>query len=189
MTTEDDEDPPYEVTPRTGALLRVAAVMLRDGLDDRGGYHDGREPVSDLYPRIVLQHADDEWWRRMAGCYDAVIRSLDAGEDPDPQCTAEEVALWNTINRARRLLSYRIADVDISGWRIDWAPIEALPAEDLDYDWERARDLLFGDADFLALYQPEFDGIEDPDDAINKAQGIGENLIPAHWFDPFYAPG
>ena len=47
------------------------------------------------------------------------------------------------------------------------------------------REDLFEDTDFLMLYAPELDGVDNPDDQVNQSLGIGEHLRPRNWFTPF----
>lgn len=50
--------------------------------------------------------------------------------------------------------------------------------------WGDYEDLAFEDADFELLYQPEWDGIEDPPSEVARSLGM-VNLHPDDWFSPF----
>ena len=66
-----------------------------------------------------------------------------------------------------------------------WSTVIRQPASRDDSDWPSLRENLFEDTDFLMLYAPELDGVDDADDEVNQSLGIGEHLRPRDWFTPF----
>jgi hypothetical protein len=80
-------------------------------------------------------------------------------------CVAEELALFALIRQAQMLLDLRERENDEQAWN--------------DF-----RDLAFEDEDFLFLFNPEFDGIEETEWARQHAMvGLKFN----EWFRPFDA--
>ena len=75
-------------------------------------------------------------------------------------------------------------EVDRDAWPTLWSTVIRQPAS-RDFDWPSLREDLFEDTDFLMLYAPELDGVDDPDDEVNQSLGIGEHLRPRDWFTPF----
>jgi hypothetical protein len=61
---------------------------------------------------------------------------------------------------------------------------DAVPEHEDDYDWYMCSSVLFQDHDILMLDDRQMDGIEDPEDTLNREQGIGD-LRPANWFTWF----
>jgi hypothetical protein len=81
-------------------------------------------------------------------------------------CVAEELALFALIRQAQVLLDLRELENDKQAWS--------------DF-----RDLVFEDEDFLFLFNPELDGIEETDRAREHAVvGLKFN----EWLKPFDAP-
>jgi hypothetical protein len=70
----------------------------------------------------------------------------------------------------------------------DWGGLDDrladLSAHCDDFDWDVAEDVLFQDLDILTLFDPSTDGVEDPDDDLNKAMRIGD-YRPEAWFTAF----
>ncbi len=78
-------------------------------------------------------------------------------------CVAEELALWALIKQAE--VQFEIAD------------------EESDPDaWSDFREFVFEDEDFLWLYSPELDGIEESEWGREHAV---VNLRFSEWFKPF----
>lgn len=176
----DPADDGSLLTPRSATALWSMLVTLADQayddveargddpVDGRGHWH-----VFDRYPRITRRQ-DAVWRRQCARSFDDLADDLAHGREPQPRCRAEETAL----HLALRTLPDALTDQ----W---WGPglFDRLPAHDDDLD-EALLDGLFQDHDVLALYAADKDGIEDPDDPVNAATGMGD-MRPAAWFRPF----
>jgi hypothetical protein len=167
------------ITPRTKGLLVIAGEMLRDeGRSDVEDDDLNQWLLFDRYPRIT--HSRDAAWRRRAlQSYDHLVAAMNSGRDPHPQCTAEEMALWFMIELAEAF------EQDRGEWPTVWAEIEEFAASRDDFNWDDLREDLFQDQDFLMLYSPELDGIEDPANGFNAMMRIGPYLRPQDWFTPF----
>ncbi|MFD8478199.1 hypothetical protein [Kitasatospora sp. NPDC059673] len=181
---DDCEECGWQLTPRTADLLHTALSVLADqaydeteDLGDRPLTAENRS-AWDIFasmPKLTYR-CDLQWRRRMARALDDLVGDLEKGDWPEPTCTAEELALHLALREAP---SYR-DEVDDN----DGHPHHQLPVHRDDYDYDACRDLFFQDTDVLMLYSARFDGIEDPDNDINRDLGIGD-LRPAAWFEPF----
>jgi hypothetical protein len=167
------------LTPRTRQLLLIAAELLFDeGREDLDQDDPNPWGLFDLYPRLVATESKD--WRRQAlRSYDQLAADIRELGTPTPRCTADEVALWLMLDRASAI------EVDRDAWPTLWSTVIRQPASRDDFDWPSLREDLFEDTDFLMLYAPELDGVDDPDDEVNQSLGIGEHLRPRDWFTPF----
>jgi hypothetical protein len=85
---------------------------------------------------------------------------------PKLSCVAEELALHALIREAITRLEMHDRDSD-------------------DAAWGAFRDLAFEDEDFLYLFDPAFDGIENDPEAIEHLSLVG--LPFSEWFKPFSA--
>jgi len=170
------------LTPRTQALLLIAADLLFDeGREDLDQDDPNPWGLFELYPRLVVTQNKD--WRRQAlQSYDQLAAEIREHGTPIPRCTADEVALWLMLDRASAI------EVDRDAWPALWSTVIRQPASRDDFDWPSLREDLFEDTDFLMLYAPELDGVDDPDDEVNQSLGIGEHLRPRDWFTPFGGP-
>ncbi len=128
----------------------------------------------DDYPRVTW-HQDAIWRRQAARSYDDLAAGIAAGELPEPTCPAEEMALHLMMRDAAAAVA------DDWAWIIDEADV---PPHPRDYDWDDVRDGLLQDTDILVLFNPDLDGIEDPEDEVNRNNGIGD-YRPRAWFDTF----
>lgn len=173
-------DDGFGLTPRLAYYLWSTALLLWDmwrlETDDREDY------VSEL-PPIAQRVADAAWLERFTECFESLAGRLAAGEgDPDlATCTGEEMALHLVINWAESLSRDGMLDDD---------PAAEVPAAQgaQDFDFNLAREVLFRDHDVLALFDPNLDGIEDPDDPVNRQHTL-VNLHPREWFIPFGVSG
>lgn len=172
----------FHLSPRTAAALWTIGQLLADQAYDDVEEH-GDAPIFeedhwalfDRYPRITW--AQDAVWRRQAArSYDDLTADLEAGEWPCPTCPAEEMALHLML----RDIAPALADGSI-----DLAEDPAdLPGHPDDFNWDMANEVLFQDIDILALFNPDLDGIEDPDAELNRSAGIGD-YRPQAWFTTF----
>jgi hypothetical protein len=124
------------------------------------------------YPRITWRQ-DAVWRRQAARAYDDLVDDIKAGRWPVPRCVGEEKAL--------RLMLAEAAEVDLDGDLRLARIVESLPEHPDDADWALADDALFQDHDLANLFRPALDGIEDPDNEVNREMGIGD-YRPAVWF-------
>jgi hypothetical protein len=172
----------FQLTPRTATALWTIAQILADQAYDDVEKH-GDQPVVtknewelfDRYPPITwMQNAV---WRRQAGrAYDDLTADLEAGKWPCPRCPAEEMALHLILRDVP-------AAVD-DGWAGLEEEDAQLPAHPDDFNWDLAQDVLVQDTDILALFNPDLDGIEDPDGDLNLQMSIGD-YRPQAWFETF----
>lgn len=165
--------------PRTRRLLVIAANLLFDeGRLDVEQDNPDRWILFDRYPRTT-KGQDARWRDRALQSFEDLAADIDKLGTPVPRCTADEVALWLMLDLASGIEEEREA------WPELWTMVTELPAHRHDFDWDSLRENLFEDTDFLMLYSPALDGLDDPADEVNQALGIGENLQPQHWFTLF----
>ncbi|MEY9848505.1 hypothetical protein ABH940_005608 [Streptacidiphilus sp. BW17] len=169
------------LTARTAAVLRASLLGLGQAGSEQlqvlidtplASAADGG--VFALLPRFTWsQNAD--WRRCFLQAFPALAEDLAVGI-PMPRTPAEEMALELAIVHADSLLRSdpgRTAPV-----------VSGLPADPRDYDWNACREALFQDSDLLMLFQPNADGLEDPENEVNRRLGIGD-YRPAAWFCAF----
>lgn len=172
-----DADEGWRLTPRTADALYSALSALADQAYDDVEVHNGAVVDADdeswtvfhRLPRVTF-HQDADWRRQVARAADDLRGDVEAGQWPQPRCTAEEVCLYLAITDAE---AYEDLHQD-----------SGLPLHDDDYDWGSCLEVLFDGTDFLMYYDPRFDGFEDPQAEINKVFGGGD-MRPANWFTPF----
>lgn len=61
---------------------------------------------------------------------------------------------------------------------------DTLPERPGDYDWDGCLEMLFQDHDILWLFDPGYDGVEDPGTDLNRKFRVGD-LRPQAWFETF----
>ena len=175
--SRDEDD--WQLTVRTAAVLHAALAALADQLYDDAADVASRPIISgqtdlmalDRLPRACWTQ-NEQWRRRLARAADDLAGDLEAGSEPMPRCTAEEVCLHLALQDAEDVVD------DLPGW------VLRLPAHDDDYDWDTCDDVLFQDHDVRMLFDPQCDGIEDPDAELGKDLRT-VNLHPRDWFTPF----
>ncbi len=166
------EDSVIELTARQRRFVEVAAWTLADDVYDAieelhrrpGSASHSSSILSDFPPVTWTRPA--AWWREQARCFDDLALEAQAGIDPDPVCTGEEMALHLILGRARAMAT------DESDRRMDL--VGDIAAHDNDNDWEGPLDYLFQDHDVLTLF----------DNDLEPFPGA-VNLVPAEWFTPF----
>lgn len=146
------------------ALCDAGVVVLDLYLEDLAWLAQGlpfdEANMADALPRKYLPRYDLLFAKKFVVCVSTVVWKL---QSPDPQelaCVAEELALNPIVGQAQALLEVRGRPVDLGDV------------------YEEA----FQDIDFEFLFDPSFDGIEEPE--------IGEHLRLANlrfedWFKPF----
>src|SRR6266568_2603733 len=100
---------------------------------------------------------------------------LDSGEWATPRYPAEMA------------LHLMLRDAGAAAKRSGTGPREELtrlPEHRDDLNWELAYDVLFQDTDILGLFDPNLDGIEDPENELNQQLSIGD-YRPQAWFKAF----
>jgi hypothetical protein len=168
----------WQLTPRIAAVLWSISHVLADlAYGDVEIYGD--DPVTEnlgsvlhQYPRITWRQ-DAVWRRQAARAYDDLAGDIENGHWPMPRCVGEEMAL--------RLILAEAAENEFDEHPSLERIVESLPAHPDDADWDLADDALLQDHDLANLFRPALDGIEDPDNEINKEMGIGD-YRPAAWF-------
>ncbi|MFC3897982.1 hypothetical protein ACFOWZ_41500 [Lentzea rhizosphaerae] len=172
----------FQVTPRTAAVLWTMGALLADQAFDDVIAH-GDDPVGsaglwmvfDAFPRITWRQ-DAIWRRQAARSFDDLRADLADGRWPQPSCAAEEMALHLMLTTAQAAVT--------DGWSGLEDRFSELPEHPDDLDGGMLVDVLFQDADILALFDPSRDGIEAPDDDENRYLGMGD-YTPSAWFTPF----
>jgi hypothetical protein len=168
----------WQLTPRTAAVLwSVGQVLADQGYDDVESHGDDPVTQNDWalfsqYPRITWRQ-DGVWRRQAARAYDDLVGDIEAGRWPVPRCAGEEMTL--------RLILTEVADLETENDGCLRRIIDPLPEHPDDADWDLADDALFQDHDLSNLFKPALDGIEDPDNEVNRELGIGD-YRPAAWF-------
>jgi hypothetical protein len=166
------EDLVIELTARQRRFVEVAAWTLADDVYDAiEELH--RRPESASHSSSILSDfppvtwtQSEAWWREQARCFDDLALEAQAGIDPDPVCTGEEMALHLILGRARAMAT------DESDRRMDL--VGGIAAHDNDDDWEGPLNFLFQDHDVLTLL----------DNDLEPFPGAA-NLAPVDWFAPF----
>lgn len=173
----------WRPTPRTADLLSVSLIIAADmAFDELAGHGDtdtvDRGGMWNFFDRLppITWPQDGTWRRQLARACDDLAGDLTAGRLPVPRCLGEEAALHLAFEDAQERLEER-GFLQMSGH-------EALVRARGDYDWNVCARELGLSASFLLLYDPRFDGIEDPGNTDNCRLGLGD-LRPVRWFDPY----
>ncbi|MER5932937.1 hypothetical protein [Streptomyces sp. NPDC002054] len=179
---DEQGEEPWQMTPRTSRMLscnlEILADMAHDELDELGD-----QPISPKGFGIFFACLPASTWSQSRSWRRRVLRALDdlnediaLGRSPEPRCTAEELALHFALQSASAMTCDE-PDLVAEFTR-------GLPEQRGDYDWPICSDLLFQDHDVLFLYDPAMQGLEHPDDPLNRRMGIGD-LRPEGWFEEF----
>jgi len=145
--------------------LRAAVVML---LDDafQSLASDGDLSESSIVwylPERLERHYTEVLYRGILVAVANVGGQFADTDAPRLRCLADEMALHVIIEHA-------------GVWLEDHG--------ELDEGWGIYEECVFEDTDFELLYDPAWDGIEDPDSDIARPEGMA-NLHPKDWFKPF----
>lgn len=146
------------------ALHAATVVLVDEALDSlatEGGLSDSA--MAWQLPPIAERAGTPVLYRSMLVAVISVGDQLARTDRPTLRCVADQIALGIILEQARSLLE----DED--------GPVA---------DWSLYQDLVYEDMDFEVLYDPAFDGIEDPGDDIALEMGM-VNLHPRDWFTPF----
>ncbi|MFY7069400.1 hypothetical protein ACOQFV_26380 [Nocardiopsis changdeensis] len=173
----------WTLIPRTADILYSALSMMADEAYD--DVNNGDRTVTgkddawmffDTLPWVTWQ-MPVQWRRLMARACDDLAEDLAAGREPRPRCRAEEVALFLALESEAQV------HLEMTQDRED-ADHEALPEHRDDYTWDFCLDILFEDHDVMLLFDPRFDGVEDPGSELNRLQAMGD-MRPQSWFENF----
>src|SRR5688572_31007324 len=169
MDTQPLDDGPL-LSPSHRAALGEAATRLIDGcfedlaeVDDPAWDFDQSYLASHL-PRRYLPSYSPVLVRRFFVCVVTASWKLAQRDPPPLGCVAEELAAWAVIQEATAVLEERGEEADFSGF----------------------EDRVFADTDFLVLFDPAQDGVEDSE--VGRYLGMGPLGIDA-WFEPFLGAG
>lgn len=148
--------------------LRQAAVVYLDecytALAQLGpGESYADSPIGWYLPRRYEHYYDGRFARDWIAAVTVVGWKLAQPSEVTLACVAEELALWALLKQAQ-------VQLELAG--------EASDAR----VWSDFRDAVFEDEDFLWLYSPELDGIEESDWGREHAV---VNLRFSEWFKPF----
>lgn len=178
---EEDEEP-WRMTARTSRILscnlEILADMAHDELDELGDQPISPNIFGIFFARLPASTWGQprHWRRRVLRALDDLNEDIALGHSPEPRCAAEELALHFALESASAMTCDEpdlVAEL-----------AQGLPDQQGDYDWPVCSDLLFQDHDVLFLYNPMMQGLEHPDDPLNRHMGIGD-LRPEGWFEEF----
>jgi len=148
--------------------LRDAAITYLDECfsaiaDGEPGQSYADTPIGSYLPSRYEQYYDGRFARDWTTTVAVVGWKLAQPGEVTLACVAEELALFALIRQARMLLDLRERGSD-------------------EQAWSDFHDLVFEDEDFLFLFNPELDGIEETEWARQHAVvGLKFN----EWFQPF----
>jgi hypothetical protein len=159
------------LTKRMREALNMALSVMSDQIYDDIDEFRG-DPVTPTnvdqwlqlarFPIVTWRESRD-WRRKLARAADDLANDLDAGELPEPRCPAEEAVLWIAMREDAPAIA------DSQKWRIS------------EERWVDAQEDLVQDWDIAALWNPQFEGLEEPDDPTNIWLGMGD-YRPVSWF-------
>ncbi len=146
------------------ALHAAVALLLDDGFETLASSGDLSESMLGWYlPPLLQPHYHEVLYRSMLVAIAKVGGQLADTDAPTLRCVADEIALHVIIEQAGAWLETR---------------------GEVDEGWDVYEDCVFEDVDFELLYDPAWDGIEDPDSDLARQEGMA-NLHPKDWFKPF----
>jgi hypothetical protein len=165
---------PYfaDVLPETHreALRRASVVYLEECYDTLRSTPTGSDfretAITEHLPPRYDSYYDGLFAKEWTTTVAVVGWKLAQRGKPQITCVAEELALFALMREAITQLDLHDQSSDASAWG--------------DF-----RDLAFEDEDFLYLFDPSFDGIEDDPEAIEHLTLV--NLSFPQWFKPFAA--
>lgn len=177
----DDWDDPWPVTPRTRFMIWRALTVLHFSLQlDLDAWPDrSRVTAINDYPAFTRGQSK-EWWIETQKAVERMGERMRTGVEWNPRTPAEEAALLLACEE--EWIAAAHDDVRDMGLK---AAFDDLPDHgDLDYQYEEALGALIGDTDIEMIFDPSYDGLGDPEDAINAAHGIGD-YRPRAWHRMF----
>jgi hypothetical protein len=179
---------PFHAATLAAAAEFFAASMHLEGPWDASDAEADEPPlIAHHLPRVAQPFLDDTaWFVELQHAFHLVAARLAAGELPFPRCTGEEMALHAALSLASAITQGQVPTgpvlpaVGMTGQ--EWLALEH--ECDQDDGWLSASFWLFADHDVLMLFDPQMDGIEDPESDLGLHMGV-VNLHPADWFMPF----
>lgn len=176
-----------DISPRNAAMVWwIGQLTADDAYDDVELL--GSEPVTrddsrwsffDELPRITWRQ-DAAWRRRMARTLDDIVSDASAGTLDRMETPAEEMAIHRILPRCEAAIE--------DSWEPIVEDLKKLPSRPDDYDWPELHERLTHDIDIDFLFDPEYDGIEDPESEQNAFMRMGD-YRPSVWFTPFGGRG
>lgn len=156
---------PYVLTgTKREALHAAVALLLDDAFETLARNGDLNESMIVWYlPERLEPHYTEVLYRGMVVAVANVGAQFADTDAPTLRCLADEMALHVIIEHAGAWLENQ---------------------GELDEGWVNYEDRVFEDTDFELLYDPAWDGIEDPDSDVARQGGMA-NLHPKDWFKPF----
>ncbi len=146
------------------ALHAAVALLLDDAFETLARNGDLNESTIAWYlPERLKRHYTEVLYRGMVVAVANVGGQFADTDAPTLRCLADEMALHVIIEKAGAWLETR---------------------GELDEGWGDYEERVFEDTDFELLYDPAWDGIEDPDSDVARQGGMA-NLHPKDWFNPF----
>ncbi|MFJ1754375.1 tetratricopeptide repeat protein [Kitasatospora sp. NPDC088134] len=180
---DEEDDTPWQPTPRTLAVLlanlEILGDMVHDAVEEAG---DRRIKIKGPWHFVLDQLPSQTWrmgaaWRRnFVRCFDDLAADIRSGGMPSPRCTGEEMALHIALEHASAMSQDEPDLVERF--------VEGKPAEAGDYDWCECSELLFQGHDVLFLYDPWLSSVADPQSSLGQRMGVAY-LQPEDWFEPF----
>ena len=155
-----------EVLPdlKREALHAAVVLLLDDGFESLARNGDLSESMFVWYlPERLEHHYTEVLYRGMLVAIANVGGQLADTDAPLLRCLADEMALHVIMEHAGVWLKGR---------------------GELDEGWSDYEECVFEDTDFELLYDPAWDGIEDPDSDIARQTGMA-HLYPKDWFKAF----
>ena len=193
-TDDDDEDGPW-LTPRMAARIHCAAIEDAERILVQCKELD----FPPRLPKVARPFfkKSKEWRESFRECYVRIGMRLQKGLPPSPNCTGEELAFHNIMERVRG---------DELGIEFDES-FEALPRFANDENYGLINDVAVDDEDVLCLYEDGDNGYSDSDtdepNVDNSVLGPGSlaafmlgsggdrmrvsYLHPSEWFHAFRA--
>ncbi|MFI0940711.1 hypothetical protein [Streptomyces sp. NPDC021020] len=179
---DEEDEKPWQMTARTSRILscnlEILADMAHDELTELGDQPISPNSFGIFFALLPASTWNQSWhWRRrVLRALDDLNEDITLGRSPHPRCAAEELALHFALASASAMTC------DEPDLVAEFT--QGLPEQQGDYDWDVCSDLLFQDHDVLFLYDPMLQGLEHPDNPLNRRMGIGD-LRPEGWFEEF----
>ncbi|ALE07066.1 hypothetical protein AL755_18980 [Arthrobacter sp. ERGS1:01] len=191
---------PWPMTARTRFVLwnSLSGILslLESGLE--AWAEESPQPDNDNFmhdfPTVVLSQPRI-WWVTLGNACIRLIEAMRTGEKWNPRTPAEEALIYiacrdGWIKAALQeiegtfFLRNQLASLP-RGKEFESVELGPHEADDgPDYDWDEVPGALAGDEDVEFLWTAAMDGIGDPGDPVNQAQGIGDYRAES-WHHPF----
>lgn len=142
---DDEEDGPW-LTPRMAAKIHYIAI-------------DDAHSLLEIHPRLPkiarpFFQKSRVWRLAFRDCYVRIGLRLQKGLPPNPNCTGEEMAFHNIMDRAP----------DAEDGLFSYEHYNSLPKYPNDDEFETVRDNVIEDDDVLMLFEPNDHGHDDSSD-------------------------